>query len=145
MDELTTSFIIQSDMPSEEEIRHYQRMISEGHSSGKAAELASLTETGKRVLDYYLERYPLEEILLRLHGLSSEKNEQLQQMIQLVKGGACIRQSALSFFGENCESKPDECCSNCGLGPSHWLKRKSITKSAKERVGWDERITNLLG
>lgn len=144
-DEQTTSFIIQSDMPHEEEIRHYHKMISEGHSPSSAAELASLTETGKRVIDYYMEHYPLEEIILRLHGLSNEKNDQLRQMVQLVKGGACIRQSALSYFGEMGKSKPDKCCSNCGLGHVNWLHEKMIKQNAKERVGWDERITNLLG
>lgn len=144
-DEQTTSFIIQSDLPSEEEIRHYTKMVSEGNPPGEAAELASLTETGKRVIDYYRERYPLEEILLRLDRLSNEKNEELQQMTQLVKGGACIRQSALSYFGELCRRKPEECCSNCGLNDSGWLYEKESKKSAKERVSWDERITILLG
>lgn len=144
-DEHTTSFIIQSDMPSEEEIRHYKTMISEGYPADKAAELASLTVTGKRVIDYYTERFPLNEILLRLKGLSDEKNEQLQQMVLLVKGGMCIRQSALSYFGESCRSKPDECCSNCGLSRQDWLQKKVSKKSAKEKVRWDERITILLG
>lgn len=143
-DEITTSFIIQSDMPSEEEIRHYNRMITEGQTAQKAAELASLTETGKRVIDYYSERYPLDEIILRLKGLSNEKEGQLQQMIHLVKGGECIRQSALSFFGEKCQNKPDDCCSRCGLGSIEWLYEK-MQKSTKERESWDERITNLLG
>ncbi|MFC5603234.1 RecQ family ATP-dependent DNA helicase [Sporosarcina koreensis] len=144
-DEHTTSFIIQSDMPSEEEIRHYNTMISEGHPSEKAAELASLTETGKRVIDYYTERYSLNDILLRLKGLADEKTEQLQQMMHLIKSGTCIRQNALSYFGESCQSKPDECCSNCGLGTSDWLQESENRKSAKERVSWDERITILLG
>ncbi|MCM3709798.1 RecQ family ATP-dependent DNA helicase [Sporosarcina luteola] len=144
-DEQTTSYIIQSDLPREEEIRYYHRMLTEGHSPGSASELASLTETGKRVLDYYMEHYPLEEILLRLHGLSNEKNEQLRQMVQLVIGGACIRQRALSYFGEAGRNKPVECCSICGLDHVNWLYDKSITKSAEEKVSWDERITNLLG
>ncbi|WP_252503461.1 ATP-dependent DNA helicase RecQ [Sporosarcina sp. Marseille-Q4943] len=144
-DEQTTNFIIQSDMPDEGEIRHYVKMISDGHSAEKAGELASLTETGKRVIDYYLERYSLDELLLQLQGLSNEKQEQLQQMIHLVTSGACIRQSALKYFGETCRRKPDDCCSNCGLGPIKWLKEKVMKESTKERVSWDDRITILLG
>ncbi|MGN7386649.1 RecQ family ATP-dependent DNA helicase [Sporosarcina sp. SAFN-015] len=144
-DEHTTSFIIQSDMPSENEIRHYYKLMDEGHTSEKAAELASLTETGKRVIDYYTERYSLDEILLRFEGLSNEKNVQLQQMTHIVKCGECIRQAVLLYFGEICRSKPDECCSNCGLSPVGWLTEKVIRKSSKERVSWDERITILLG
>ncbi|MCM3742996.1 ATP-dependent DNA helicase [Sporosarcina luteola] len=144
-DEQTSSFIIQSDMPREEEIRHYHRMIGEGHSPGSASELASLTETGKRVLDYYMEHYSLEEILLKFHRLSTEKNEQLRQMVQLVTGGLCIRQRALSYFGEMGGTKPVECCSICGLETVKWLYEKSIKPSAAEKFSWDERITNLLG
>ncbi|MFS0687932.1 ATP-dependent DNA helicase RecQ [Sporosarcina sp. 179-K 8C2 HS] len=144
-DEQTTNFIIQSDMPGEDEIRHYYKMISDGHSPERAGELASLTETGKRVIDYNIERYSLDELLLQLQGLSNEKREQLQQMIHLVTSGACIRQSALKYFGETCRNKPNECCSNCGLGPIKWLKEKVMKESTKERVSWDDRITILLG
>lgn len=144
-DEHATRFIIQSDLPSEEEIRHYRTMMSEGHSSDKAAELASLTETGKRVIDYYTERFPLNEILSRLQGLSAEKAEQLQQMVHLIKSGTCVRESILSYFGESSQNKPAECCSPCGLGPMEWLHEIENMKSSKERVGWDDRITILLG
>ena len=67
-DEHTTSFIIQSDMPGEDDIRHYSKLVAEGYSAEKAAELASLTETGKRVIDYYAERYSLEDILSSFKG-----------------------------------------------------------------------------
>jgi ATP-dependent DNA helicase RecQ len=144
-DERMTSFIIQSDMPDEEQVRYYSKLIVEGHSTEKAAELASLTDTGKRVIDYYAERHSLDEIYNRLQGLSSEKHGQLQQMVHLIKGGECIRYSALSYFGEICRSKPVDCCSNCGLGPADWLEGKTTRKSAKDRVSWDERIANLLG
>ncbi|WP_432359098.1 RecQ family ATP-dependent DNA helicase [Sporosarcina sp. UB5] len=144
-DEHTTSFIIQSDMPEEDEVLHYYKMISEGQSPEKASELASLTETGKRVVDYYIERYPLEEILTRLKKLSNEKNEQLQRMIRLVKGGECIRQRVLSYFGESLISKPDECCSSCGLSSVEWLTEKRMKRHAIKILGWDERITALLG
>lgn len=144
-DEQTTSFIIQSDMPTEEEIRHYYKMMSEGYLQSEAAELASLTETGKRVIDYYMERYPLEEIVIRLHELSDEKKEQLQQMIRLVRDDECIRQRALSYFGETSRSKPDACCSNCGLESVEWLRKRTLERRTIDRVSWDERISNLLG
>ena len=144
-DEHTTSFIIQSDMPAEDEIRHYRKLIEEGNSTEKAAELASLTETGKRVIDYYSERYSLDEMLRRLKGLSNEKNEQLQKMLDIVKGGDCIREGAMSYFGEECRSRPPQCCSNCGLSEVDWLTEKTIRKSTKDKVSWNERITILLG
>ncbi|MCG7343008.1 ATP-dependent DNA helicase [Sporosarcina sp. ACRSL] len=143
-DEQTTSFIIQSDTPGEAEIRHYSKLIAEGLPPGEAAELARLTETGKRVIDYYKEHYSLDKIVHHLKGLSYEKQKLLQQMTHLVKGGECIRQTALSYFGEVCRSKPAQCCSNCGLS-IEWLTEAPTRKITNEKVSWDERITNLLG
>lgn len=142
-DERITSFIIQSDLPTESDIRYYAELLSNGNDSEHAAELAGLTETGKRVIDYYKERHSLDEVLVVLKDLSAEKESELQKMIQLVQGGQCIRERILSYFGEECHDRPDQCCSVCGL--SIMYPERTKMESKVEKVTWDERITNLLG
>ena len=69
-------------------------------SSDEAATMAGLSETGKRVIDYYLERMSVDETINRLKEIAEEKETQLQQMLQLIHSEICIREGILSFFGE---------------------------------------------
>lgn len=144
-DERMTSFIIQSDRPDESQMRHYMKLLTEDHDPSTSAELAGLSDTGRRIVDYYLERYSLDEINERMKTLSAEKESELQKMINLVQSDRCIRETALSYFGETCREKPEACCSTCGLNGLEWLEEKTNKKKWSEKVTWDERITKLLG
>ena len=66
----------------------------------EAAELARISETGKRVIDYYIERMPIEDVIIRMNELIREKEAQLQTMLRLVHSERCIREEILGFFGE---------------------------------------------
>lgn len=144
-DERMTSFIIQSDRPDESQMRHYVKMLTEGQDSSTSAELAGLSDTGRRIVDYYLERYSLDEINERMKTLSAEKESELQKMLNLVQSTHCIRETVLSYFGEQCQEKPEACCSTCGLNEVEWLTEKTSKKNRNVKVTWNERITNLLG
>ncbi|MDN4608760.1 RecQ family ATP-dependent DNA helicase [Sporosarcina highlanderae] len=145
VDERMTSFIIQSDRPDESQLRHYANMLSEGRDPSESAELAGMTDTGKRIVDYYLERHTLDEVLEVMDTLSAEKETELRKMLHLVRSEQCVREMVLSYFGEQCNEKPEACCSICGLEVLEWLTDKSLKKKTNELVSWDERITNLLG
>ena len=49
----------------------------------EAAELARISETGKRVIDYYIERMSIEDVIIRMNELIREKEAQLQTMLRL--------------------------------------------------------------
>lgn len=144
-DERLTDFIIQADIPEEEDVRHYTGLLTQGLESTEAAKFASLTETGKRVIDYYAEQLAVEEIILKLKELSEEKNNQLQKMLNLVCSDSCIRENALSYFGESIIEKPLQCCSNCGHQEMTWLSDRTSVPREHRLIAWDERITKLLG
>lgn len=144
-DEKVTSFIINADMPSAVELRLYAKLLSDGVELSKAVELASLTDTGRRVIDYYMERFSVDDISILLDKISEEKELQLQKMLSLINGDRCIRENILSYFDEICIEKPEHCCSFCGFSRMDWLSDKITKKNKKENRNWDEIITNLLG
>ncbi|MBE1554090.1 RecQ family ATP-dependent DNA helicase [Sporosarcina limicola] len=144
-DEGRMRFIIQENFPKEREIRYYERLIAENIPSSEAAEMASIHETGKRVIDYYLERMTIEEAILLMDELIREKEAQLQKMLRLIYTNQCIRKEVLACFGENLHSKSKSCCSVCGIEDDRWLMDMKSIVYNKKCMGWQERLIAILG
>ncbi|CAM3059088.1 ATP-dependent DNA helicase RecQ [Filibacter tadaridae] len=144
-DEGRTRFIIQGDIPTEKEIRHYTSLLQKNIPSDEAAEMAKITATGKRIIDYYLERMYLEEVVRRMEKLVQDKEFQLQTILRLIYSTTCIREMILTFFGESSIIKPESCCSVCGTVDDRWLQGPQVTNLAKRPLNWTERLIELLG
>ncbi|MEK5039281.1 RecQ family ATP-dependent DNA helicase [Sporosarcina sp. FSL K6-3457] len=144
-DEGRMRFIIQDDIPQEWEIRHYENCMAENISADEAAERARISETGKRVIDYYRERMTLEEVIQRMKALIHEKEVQLQGMLRLVHSKSCVREEVVGLFGESLEMKPKSCCSACGTADGLWLNRQNQVVLNKPMLDWEERLIKLLG
>ena len=108
-------------MQNEEEVRTYTTLIANKTASEEAAMMAGLSETGKRVLDYYLERMQLESTVHRLKEIANEKEQQLQQMLHIIHSDRCIRKSIMSYFDEELIDRPNACCSACGFSLPNWI------------------------
>lgn len=140
-----TRFIMQEDVPHEETIRYFAYLLSIHKSFHDAAELAGISETGRRVLQYYLEHLSIEETIHQIRQQSHGKEVELQKMIHLIESVTCIRTQILRFFGERLKEKPEFCCDVC-----HDLQIEvlNLTKPAyefREWADWSERLTQLLG
>jgi ATP-dependent DNA helicase RecQ len=144
-DEGRTRFIIQDDIPQEWEIKHYESLLAENYPPAEAAELARISETGKRVIDYYIERMPIEDVITRMNELIRDKEAQLQAMLRLVHSEKCIREEILGYFGEECGAKPKFCCSVCGTAGGLGLEVQKPIVFDKRMMDWEERLTQLLG
>ena len=138
-------FIIEEDLPRPGEVRLYAELLSEGMAPEDAANRAGFSETGKRVIDFYLEQWPVEEVNARMEALRGEKVGELKKMIHLLHSGRCIREELLSFFDETCEMKPKACCSVCGIEEDDWIRDDTMGEARPEWMGWEERLTKLLG
>ncbi|MBB4823793.1 ATP-dependent DNA helicase RecQ [Sporosarcina luteola] len=145
-DENITRFIIHNDMPDRFEVEHYTERMQAGLSPAESAVLAGLSETAKRVIDFYLSQMPLEKVYARIEELQRNKEMDLLQMLSVIHSEICIRKKILDLFGEEHETNLDTCCSVCGLGEIDWLRK---TKEAEVQrtmtYSWDERIDVLLG
>ena len=111
-----------------------QVFLAENLPPMKAAEMARISETGKRVIDYYRERLTLEEIIRHMDDLLRGKELQLQVMARLIHSEKCIREEVLAYFGEEEMVKPEFCCSICG--PIYHLQVDWKHQSSGKRVWW---------
>lgn len=144
-DEGKTRFIIQEDLPDEEEIRRYSGLLATTISGDEAAIMAGLSETGRRVVDYYLERLSVENTVIRLQEIRQEKEAQVRKMLQIIHSNICIRKEILSFFDEELMTQPNFCCSVCGLDSAGWLLENDIKNFERQPMDWRLRLEELLG
>lgn len=143
-DERLTNFIIQTDLPSEEEVIHYAKLLEKGETQINAARFSGLTDTALRVIEYYRERCSTEEIIQKFKMLAIQKDEQLKKMLALVHSSTCLRRTILAFFNENSVTNSRDCCSVCGLSDMEWLANIVQKDELQAKQRWDERITSLL-
>ena len=143
-DERRMRFIVQDDIPQESEIRHYVGQLAENIPHDEAAEMARISETGQRVIDYYRERMSIEDVIQQMAELVRDKEAQLQIMLRLVHSERCLRQEILAFFGEHYTMKPTYCCSVCGTAGGLVVNQQQQVID-KPLLDWQDRLTQLLG
>jgi len=144
-DERKTRFIIQGDIPAEEEIRVFSQLVTDLVPKSEAAQLAGLSETGKRVTEFYLERMSLEETVLRIQEQRLKKERQLQRMLEVVNGDKCIRVALLDYFDEELSRHPESCCSVCGTINEEWLVNEKPNNIIRHLTNWSDRLAQILG
>ncbi|WP_025784915.1 ATP-dependent DNA helicase RecQ [Sporosarcina sp. D27] len=143
-DEQKVRFIVQKDLPDEPQVHHFAAMRASGQSIESSAELAGISETGSRVVQYYLESLSLEDVLKTFTKLKYDKEEKLRQMIAYVQERTCLRVQLLSYFDETSQTKPDMCCSVCGTANDEWLLSSESLGNRRRLLQWEERIRLLL-
>lgn len=139
-----TRFIIQEDAPREEEIRYFAQLVADKMTREEAARLSGISETGKRVIEYYFERLSVEETISRIAKQSDEKESQLQKMLRVMQSEKCIRQAVLESFGEVLAAQPEFCCSTCGIAYNDWLYRINQKSTERRLLDWTERLSQLF-
>lgn len=137
-------FMIQEGSPNESEIRHYDELTKE-MSSNQAAALSGLTETSQRVIQYYLDRMPVDEVIEQMAKRLCEKDAELQKMLKMIKQDNCIRKELLYYFGEDVTSKNSNCCSNCNDITHEWLFGVNQNREHRNMSNWKNRLSHLLG
>ncbi len=138
-------FIMHEDLPKEEEIRHFNELIKSGVTLAEAAELVGMSETGIRVVQYYLERLSLTDTISRIKEQGIEKEKQLQKMMVIIQSEKCIREAMLEFFGERKAIKPASCCSICGEMDHSWIFDLERKDGQRQLADWSQRLGQLLG
>lgn len=140
-----TRFIMQEDLPNEASIATFSRLLSAQKTFEEAAEVAEISETGRRILTYYLERLSVEETIVRLQKQRREKETQLQKMVMLIEGETCIRARILQFFGEQLKEQPLICCAACNSLHIEAFQLAEHPSYSRKWKDWSERLTHLLG
>lgn len=143
-DEQKVRFIVQRDLPDEPQVHHFVAMRASGESIESSAELAGVSETSSRLIQYYLEKLTVEDVLKTFIKLKYDKEEKLREMIAYVRAETCLRTQLLSYFDELSLDKHEMCCSVCGTANDSWLLSKEVNGSQRRLMQWEERIRLLL-
>ncbi|MDW0109102.1 RecQ family ATP-dependent DNA helicase [Sporosarcina aquimarina] len=143
-DEQKVRFIVQNDLPEESEVHHFVAMRKSGHTIEVSAELAGISETSARLIQYYSETLTIEDVLKTFTKLKYDKEEKLREMISYVSENTCLREKLLFYFDEHISDRYDVCCSVCGIRSEDWLLNKSNVKNNRTLLNWEERIELLL-
>ncbi|WP_078413632.1 RecQ family ATP-dependent DNA helicase [Priestia abyssalis] len=73
------------------------------------------------------------------------KQEKFQAVKQVVGQSGCRRERILSYFNQEMEGRPANCCDQCGIELSHYQKTKyEKNKQGWEFKGWKEELASLL-
>ena len=143
-DEQKVRFIVQHDLPEEPEVRYFVTLREGGQTTESAAELAGISETGARLIQFYQETLSVEEIITMFTKLKFDKEEKLRQMISYVTAHTCLRTQLLHYFDEESNVNHKICCSVCGTANEDWLKGEINKKNQKVLLKWEQRLELLL-
>ncbi|WOV85402.1 ATP-dependent DNA helicase [Sporosarcina jeotgali] len=143
-DEQKVRFIVQRDLPDEPQVHHFVSMRASGESVESSAELAGISETSSRLIQYYLETLSVDDVLKTFTKLKYDKEEKLREMIAYVHAKTCLRAQLLSYFDEISQEQHDSCCSVCGTAQDSWLLSNESSGNRRRLLQWEERIRLLL-
>ena len=103
-----------------------------------------ITETMRRVMQYWLSIETPEQLKLRLQQLRQIKQQQVVEMQRLIEGDYCIREALIAYFGQSLTEKVEDCCSNCGLNYLEHVEERKLIKIDNSLEQWHHRLKTLL-
>lgn len=143
-DEKFTKSVATMDYPNEYQMEQYDSYRLQGINPTDMVTDHVIAETSFRILHYWMSRFSLDEVKVQIQKMQIEKINEVELLKNSLLGEQCIRKGLNRYFGQNLESKPTLCCSNCGLPDSFIpINPKELVKATDE-LSWKDRITQLF-
>ena len=128
-------FVAMQDFPGEPEIR----------LSYNSEEIQlQLPETTSRILGYWKEELPEQETIQLFQNIKQKKWVEIQNLYSLLQNEICIREQLLSFFNEQLYTRPEYCCTKCGLNLHQVFSTNKERKKDSRELNWKSRMDTLL-
>lgn len=143
-DEDFARFIGIDDLPSEVHIESYENYKARNEQPSNMMNNGEISETGFRVLNYWMNQLSANEVKNVLQRMKNEKMKEVDEVMQLVKTDRCMREMLVHYFGQTLDKKPQDCCSSCGIDLHLLISPRQIVESAQEDMSWQNRIEKLL-
>ncbi len=143
-DEDFARFIGIDDLPNEVHIEIYENYLQRNESPSSMMNNSEISETGFRVLNYWMNQLPANEVKNVLYRMKNEKLKEVDEVMQLVRSDECMREMIVRYFGQTLDHKPNDCCSSCGINLLNLLKPRQLVESVHEQMPWQKRIEKLL-
>ena len=143
-DEEYTQFVVTEDLPEPFHVEIYDEFRKKGENPKKMIDLKQISETGFRVLSYWMEKLSLDEVIKKLNYLKQQKIEQIHQVASFVNGEHCMREQLVAYFDQKLEQKPSNCCHYCGINYGEIIQPRDINDMQNEVPEWQERLYLIL-
>jgi len=143
-DEQFTKSVVTMDYPNEYQMEQYDHFRMQAMNPNQMITEQIISETSFRILDYWMRRYPIEEVKSNIQKMQLEKINEVELLKNSLLGEQCIRDGLNRYFGQKTENRPELCCSKCGL-PDQFIPNhpKELIKTTDE-LSWRDRITHLF-
>lgn len=143
-DEEYAKFIASEDLPNETQIDLYKEYSERRENPKSLLNDGLISETSFRVLHYWMNQYPAEQVKTIFRQMLLKKEQQVHEMTNFVKSDRCLREQLVAYFGQTLEKRPTHCCENCGLDEELIFKPREIRENTSKIVGWEGRIRQIL-
>ena len=118
--------------------------MNRGMNTSQIVSQGLLTENHVRILSYWSQRKSVEDTAAVFQQLRQQKVQQIHQMKELLTNSLCMRQQMLEIFGQELVSKPENCCSKCGVDISQIIESQNERSTHIMLHTWDERLSLLF-
>jgi ATP-dependent DNA helicase RecQ len=72
------------------------------------------------------------------------KNENITNMLEWIHKKVCKRESILTGFDERLATKPENCCSICGINMKHYERKEDINEAGDRTIDWKKELASIL-
>ena len=127
-DEQFVKFIVTEDLPRPAHATSYANALARRENPTTMIHNGEISETAFRVLDYWMQREPLEAVNVRLQAMEIKKYEAVQEMMGIVETERCMRETVVAHFGQNLQQKPMNCCTNCGINFDQLVEKRTFSE-----------------
>lgn len=143
-DEEYTQYVVTEALPEPFHVELFEEYVKRGENPKKMIDLQQISETGYRVLSYWMEQLPAEQVIQKLDSLKQQKLMQISRVATFVKEEHCLREYLIEYFDQKLEQKPSNCCHTCGVNYDEIIKTRRAKTEKKELTTWEERLHLIL-
>ena len=143
-DEGVALFLTHEELPSDEQVDAFVSISSQNHNEAQYMLEYRITETMRRVMNYWLSIETPEQLKLRLQQLRLIKKQQVVEMQRLLESERCIRELLIAYFGQSLTEKVEDCCTNCGLNYLDHVQERKLKQIDNAIEHWQNRLQTLL-
>lgn len=143
-DDQFTKSVSTMDYPNDYQIELYEHYRKQSLNPNNMIADQLITETSFRILHYWMSRFSIEEVKVKIQQMQLEKINEVELLKNSLLGEQCIRNGLNRYFGQETENKPQLCCSNCGLPDSFIPNQPKQLLNMTDKLLWKERITQLF-
>ncbi|MFP3919463.1 ATP-dependent DNA helicase RecQ [Lysinibacillus telephonicus] len=143
-DEDFARFIGIDELPNEVHIEIYDNYKVRNEPPSNMINNGEISETGFRVLNYWMNQLSTNEVKNVLQNMKNEKLQEVNEVMRIVKTSQCMRKMLVQYFGQNLEKNPDNCCSACGISLQEIINPRQQVELGHDEMSWQKRIEKLL-